>query len=251
MKYAELIAQLIAQGKFEPPPEPPLFDWREFKGKAEEIIKEVGRDIRMISVRGDRRRKGENLSTDEAAHETIVESLARLLAEAAEEYLNAKTYCEVMDAPRKRYRPSVAKKPMKYPKGYDYSACQSVEETARQYDEMLALFPKRKPGARSVHGAHHGGGGTAARSRVGRFECPKWIEKEWPRGDPRGLSRTLKRTTFLFADAARMLASRDGVRDRKTAGRRTANAGSCRRAVRPADFTDDGTPRGGCRRVVI
>lgn len=146
MKDAKLFAQLAVQGKFEPPQEPPLFDWRDYKGTAEKIIEEVGREIRMVSIRGDRRRKGEKLAADEVAQKKIVGSLARLLAEAAEEYLNAKFYCEVMDAPSKRHRPSVAKKPMTYPKGYDYSAYQSAEETVRQNFEMLALFPKRKRG---------------------------------------------------------------------------------------------------------
>lgn len=141
-----MFALLIAQGKIEPPAEPPLFDWRDFKGKAEEIIQEVGRDVSVISVRGDRSRKGEILAASEDAHNTVVQSLARLLAEALEDYANAKAYCEAMDAPCKRIRPSVAKKPMKYPEGYDYSAYQSAEETVRQYDEILASFPKRKRG---------------------------------------------------------------------------------------------------------
>lgn len=160
MKDAKLFAQLIVQGKFEPPQEPPLFDWRAYKGMAEKIIEEVGREIRMISFRDDRRRKGETLAASEDAHKKIVESLARLLAEAAEEYLSAKTYCDVADAPRKRIRPSEAKK------------LTAANRTAREYDEMLALFPKPKRGNPTKTRK----GDTL---KLGPFVPVYWLSRKW------------------------------------------------------------------------
>lgn len=112
-----------------PTQEPPRFDWREFKANAREIVAEVGRDIRVVSIRGDRARKGEKLATNDGDKKSIVEGLARMLAQAAEDYEDAKAYSEVMDIPVKRERPSVAKKPSKVPMRYDYSAHQSIEET--------------------------------------------------------------------------------------------------------------------------
>lgn len=126
--------------------EAPRYDWRQFKGDAKSIVEEVGRDIRIISTRGERWRKGETLATDEADLKKIIDDLARLLAHAAEDYDDAKAYCDAMDMPTKRERPSQAKKPAKAPKKHDYTAEQSIEETWRQYTDMLALFPKRKRG---------------------------------------------------------------------------------------------------------
>lgn len=105
-----------------------------FTAEAEKIIKEVGRDIRMFSARGDRSRKGEVLAQDDQSHAALVESLARLLATAFEDYENAKVYIEIAEQPRKRLRPSVAKK------------LTPEKQTAREYDKFLAAFPKRRKG---------------------------------------------------------------------------------------------------------
>jgi hypothetical protein len=133
-KIDPYLLHLVHQGNLGPPPEPPRYDWRAFTAEAKTILEEVGRDIRMFSARGDRFRKGEDLGQDEQRRAILVESLARLLATAFEHYENAKLYIEIADQPRKRLRPSVAKK------------LTPEKQTAREYDKMLADFPKRTKG---------------------------------------------------------------------------------------------------------
>lgn len=98
----------VAVGDIDYPQEPPLFDWREQMNVAKSIIAKVGKPVRVLSVNGFRERKGVDLSGKE-------ESLARLLAEVAEEYHVARSYTEAQALPIPRIRPSVRKNPAKKP----------------------------------------------------------------------------------------------------------------------------------------
>ena len=141
----ELILR-VAAGDIEYPPEPRLFDWREQLGTAKAIIENVKRPVRVLSVNGYRVRDGVDLSNE-------VESLARMLAEAAEEYHGGLSYYEAMAMPVPRIRPSVRKNPPKKPGKFERLYPQFVyppEDCAASNEMMRAGLIKRGPGNTSA-----------------------------------------------------------------------------------------------------
>lgn len=159
------LSYLLGLGQFEPPVEPPLFDWRDFRNTAAEIVEEVRRPIHIVSVNGYRERPG----TDLGGHE---DSLAKLLAEVLEEHAAACSYDEAAAMPRPRERPSASKRPMKFPKGYDYSSYGSPEQIQAEWRAIMAETPKR-------------GRGQPSRSRdeaafpVKPLVPVYWMAKDW------------------------------------------------------------------------
>ncbi len=143
MKDAKPFARAIAQGKIESPPEPPLFDWRQQLDSAGQIIKDVARPIRMISAQGFRERPGVDLAGKE-------ESLARLIADAAEEHVGALAQFEAAAMPFPRFRKSQRKTPRKGP-GKNallnaYEAIYSEAETEAEYERLKDILPRRGRG---------------------------------------------------------------------------------------------------------
>lgn len=163
------LLHLVHLGDIGPPQEPPLFDWRQQLDAAAQIIKDVARPIRIISARGYRERPSVDLSGKE-------ESLARLLAEAAEEHVGALAYFEAAATPLPRVRKSQRKKPRKGP-GKNallnaYEAIYSEVEAETEYNRLKDILPRRGPGNDSTSK-------DDLKVAIGPLVPIYWMSKRW------------------------------------------------------------------------